>query len=159
MSIQSHFFMESEGFPTQTGAQSFGSVSEGKFRLTSAFSLTDAKKAFAICKGVVLLQPQAGAGNENKVNLILRPYKQPFPGLNVKYFIYRGLRKSDFFTTDSAPKIIDTTPTTSDLITKINDDFDAFNSGRKDEKGITNLINLNFKKYQYVNLMKKLKIE
>lgn len=115
MAIQSHFFIESAGFPVQTEVQSFGSKTPTAFRLTSGFILPEntTKKAFAICKGVVLLQPQAGAGNENKVNLILRPYNQPFPGLNVKYFIYRGLQKSDFFTSDSAPKIIEQITATS----------------------------------------------
>jgi hypothetical protein len=88
-------------------------------------------KAFSICKGVVLVQPQTGT--IDKVNLILRPYKQPFPGLNVKYFIYRGLRKSDFFTTEPAPNI---TTGTSDFIIKINEYFDAFYTGElKDAAG------------------------
>ncbi|PJJ08653.1 hypothetical protein CLU83_1939 [Flavobacterium sp. 1] len=131
MSVQSHFFMESGGFPAQTEAQSFGSVSPDKFRLTSKFTLTSAKKAFSICKGVALVQPQTGSST--KVNLILRPYKQPFPGLNIKYFIYRGLQKSDFFTTDSDALIIDNDGTaTSDFINKINADFHAFHDNRKD---------------------------
>jgi hypothetical protein len=130
MSVQSHFFIESGGFPTQTEAQSFGPVSPDEFRLTSKFTIAGSKKAFSICKGVVLVQPQTG--DATKVNLILRPYKQPFPGLNIKYFIYRGLQKSDFFTADSAPKIIEQTATTSDFINKINIDFHAFNDNRKD---------------------------
>ncbi|WP_281322470.1 hypothetical protein [Flavobacterium aestivum] len=130
MSIQSHFFIESGGFPQQTEAQSFGPVTNDEFRLTSKFTLASPKKAFSICKGVVLLQPQTG--DPTKVNLILRPYKQPFPGLNVKYFIYRGLEKSDFFTADSVPKIIEQTASTSDFINKINIDFHAFHDNRKD---------------------------
>ncbi|WP_026715261.1 hypothetical protein [Flavobacterium daejeonense] len=137
MAIETHFFIESGGFPMQTGIESFGPKSPTNFRLTSSFILPPniTKKAFAICKGVVLVQPQTGAGNEEKVNLILRPYSQPFPGLNVKYFLYRGLQRSDFFTTDSAPKIIDSTTTTSDFIKKINEDFHAFHDGRKDDQG------------------------
>ncbi|WP_158729836.1 MULTISPECIES: hypothetical protein [unclassified Flavobacterium] len=132
MSIQSHFFIESGIFSQNGENQSFGPVTNNEFRLTSKFTLTGSKKAFAICKGVILLQPQAGAGNQDKVNLILRTFKQPFPGLNVKYFIYRGLQKSDFFTSDSAPKIIEKTATTSDFINKINEDFHAFHDSRKD---------------------------
>uniref|UniRef100_UPI0005527153 hypothetical protein n=1 Tax=Flavobacterium daejeonense TaxID=350893 RepID=UPI0005527153 len=135
MAIETHFFIETGGFPIQLEEQSFGPKSATNFRVTSSFNLTEPKKAFAICKGVVLVQPQTGAGNEEKVNLILRPYSQPFPGLNVKYFLYRGLQRSDFFTTDSAPKIIDSTTTTSDFIKKINEDFHAFHDGRKDEQG------------------------
>ena len=116
MAIQSHYFIESGGFPSQLEEQSFGPASSTEFRLTSQFTLTSAKKAFAICKGVVLLQQQTGAGNEDKVNLVLRPYSQPFPGLNVKYFVYRGLQKSDFFNTASVPKIIKSNATTADYI-------------------------------------------
>jgi hypothetical protein len=133
MSVQSHFFIESGSF-TQKNEQSFGPVSKTKFRLTSKFTLTGPKKAFAICKGVILLQPQTGA-EKDKVNLILRPYTQPFPGLNIKYFVYRGLQRSDFFTSDSAPKIIKKTGSTSDFINKINEDFEAFHKERKDDKG------------------------
>jgi hypothetical protein len=135
MSTQSHFFMESGGFPTQTGAQSFGPKSPTEFRLTSTFTLPVdvTKKAFSICKGVVLVQPQTGAESD-KVNLILRPYNQPFPGLNIKYFIYRGLRRSDFFTEGLAPNVIGDT-TTSDFIKKINEDFHAFHDERKDAAG------------------------
>ena len=85
MSAQSHFFIESGGFPQQQEAQGFGPKSETVFNLTSRFTLDAPKKAYSICKGVVLVQPQSG--NNEKVNLILRPYKQPFPGLNIKYFV------------------------------------------------------------------------
>ncbi|WP_155958865.1 hypothetical protein [Flavobacterium limnosediminis] len=55
------------------------------------------------------------------MNLILRPFKQPFPGLNIKYFIYRGLQKTDFF--NGSGNII---ASGSDFIVKINADYDAF---------------------------------
>lgn len=135
MSAKSHFFIESGGFPAQLSGQGFGPQSETVFNLTSRFSLDAPKKAFSICKGVVLIQPQTG--NANKVNLILRPYNQPFPGLNIKYFVYRGLQKSDFFTTDSEPLIIAKSSSTSDFINKINDDFNAFHEGRVKEEGET----------------------
>ncbi len=135
MSAKSHFFIESGGFPAQLSGQGFGPQSEAVFNLTSRFSLDAPKKAFSICKGVVLVQPQTG--NPDKVNLILRPYNQPFPGLNIKYFVYRGLQKSDFFSTDSEPLIIAKSSSTSDFINKINDDFNAFHEGRVKEEGET----------------------
>jgi len=134
MSAQSHFFVESGGL-TQSKEQAFGPVSSTQFNLTSKFNLGTAKKAYSICKGVVLIQPQTD--NPNKVNLILRPYKQPFPGLNIKYFIYRGLRKSDFFTNDSEPLVIKNDGEYSDFIDKINKDFKAFHEGRKVKNGET----------------------
>lgn len=134
MSAQSHFFIESGGL-TQSKEQAFGPVSSDQFNLTSSFSLGSSKKAYSICKGVVLIQPQTG--NSNKVNLILRPYKQPFPGLNIKYFIYRGLQKSDFFINDTDPLVIKNEGTYSDFIDKINKDFLAFHEGRKVKNGET----------------------
>ncbi|KAF2342838.1 hypothetical protein [Flavobacterium tistrianum] len=135
MSAKSHFFIESGGFPAQLSAQGFGPQSETVFNLTSRFSLDAPKKAFSICKGVVLVQPQTG--NPDKVNLFLRPYNQPFPGLNIKYFVYRGLQKSDFFTTDSEPLIIAKSSSTSDFINKINEDFNAFHKDRVKKEGET----------------------
>ncbi|MBJ2125347.1 hypothetical protein [Flavobacterium sp. IB48] len=135
MSAKSHFFIESGGFPAQLSAQGFGPQSETVFNLTSRFSLDAPKKAFSICKGVVLIQPQTG--NPDKVNLILRPYNQPFPGLNIKYFIYRGLQKSDFFTDDAEPLVKKNEGSYSDFIDKINIDFNAFHEGRVKKEGET----------------------
>ncbi|MTH18292.1 hypothetical protein [Flavobacterium sp. LC2016-01] len=135
MSAKSHFFIESGGFPAQLPGQGFGPQSETVFNLTSRFSLGAPQKAFTICKGVVLVQPQAGS--DDKVNLILRPYKQPFPGLNIKYFIYRGLQKSDFFSNDADPLVIKNEGSYSDFIDKINIDFKAFHEGRVKKDGET----------------------
>jgi len=135
MSVQSHFFKESGDF-TQNTAQSFGPVTSSEFNLTSRFTVASPQKAYSICKGVVLIQPQTD--NPNKVNLILRPYKQPFPGLNIKYFVYRGLQKSDFFTS-GLDLIIETDSSSSDFINKINEDFNAFHSGRKAADGVTEI--------------------
>lgn len=140
MSTQSHFFIESGGFSQELSAQAFGPVSETEFRLTSKFTLANPQKAFSICKGVVLVQPQETdpqTATVTKVNLILRPYKQPFPGLNVKYFVYRGLQLTDFFT-GTEPRILDDNPTVnSDFINKINKDFKAFHEGRVVKNGET----------------------
>ena len=135
MSAKSHFFIESGGFPAQLSAQGFGPQSETVFNLTSRFFLDAPKKAFSICKGVVLIQPQTG--NPDKVNLILRPYNQPFPGLNIKYFVYRGLQKSDFFTNDTEPLVKKNEGSYSDFIDKINIDFNAFHKDRVKKEGET----------------------
>ncbi|WP_035644726.1 hypothetical protein [Flavobacterium sp. ASV13] len=135
MSAKSHFFIESGGFPAQLSDQGFGPQSETVFNLTSRFSLGAPKKAYSICKGIVLVQPQTG--NPDKVNLILRPYNQPFPGLNIKYFVYRGLQKSDFFTNDADPLVIKNEGSYSDFIDKINIDFKAFHEGRVEKNGET----------------------
>jgi hypothetical protein len=125
MSIESHFFIEQGAFLSNTALQSFGPQSSNEFNLTTSFSLSGEKKAYSICKGVVLIQPQTGS--TTKVNLILRPFTQPYKGLNVKYFIYRGLKRSDFFTGDLVKTRDTGTPSsTSDFINKINIDYDDF---------------------------------
>lgn len=117
----SHFFTNPSAI-VQSDLQAFGPVSENVFRLTSKFTVSGASnKAFAICKGIVLVQPQTG--NANAVNIIIRPYIQPIAGLNIKYFIYRGLIKSDFFANDL---VIATGSNTSDFINKLNASFLEF---------------------------------
>lgn len=100
----SHFFIESEGQNSfsQNNNQKFGAISTTQFRTTSKITFSGTKKIYAICQGQTFIVPQQG--NSNKINLILRPYKQPIPELSIKYFIYRGLNKSDFF--DSANKVL-----------------------------------------------------
>lgn len=120
-SPDSHFFTTPASM-TQGESQAFGPVSENEFRLTSKFTASGSK-AFAICKGVVLVQPQTG--DSNKVNVILRPFTQPITGFNIKYFIYRGLQKSDFFLGD---QVIVPTTSTSDFINKVNASFLSFNN-------------------------------
>src|SRR3990167_4610837 len=112
---KSHFFSEVANV-SQSVTQTFGPVSEDVFRLTSKFTATAGTKAFAICPGIVAIQPQTGS--PTKVNLILRPYQQPIKGVNIRYFIYRGLNKSDFI--DPSGNIIPITSGVSDFITKIN---------------------------------------
>ncbi len=91
---ESYFFSEST--VNQTADQAFGPVvgnETTQYRTTGKFNTVSDVKAFAICAGQVFLQPHIDAA---KVNLILRPYRQPINGLAIKYFIYRGLKKTDF---------------------------------------------------------------
>lgn len=124
-SPESHFFTD-PSVMTQSEAQIFGPIDDREFRLTTKFNAPGAK-AFAICKGIVLIQPQAGS--VDKVNLILRPYTQPITGFNIKYFIYRGLDKSSFF---SADQVIEKSETSSDLIKRVNKDFISFHQKGND---------------------------
>ncbi|ASS49326.1 MAG: hypothetical protein A3D31_03625 [Candidatus Fluviicola riflensis] len=124
---KSHFFSEVANV-SQSVTQTFGPVSEDVFRLTSKFTATAGTKAFAICPGIVAIQPQTGS--PTKVNLILRPYQQPIKGVNIRYFIYRGLNKSDFI--DPSGNIIPITSGVSDFITKINTDFFDFHADEEE---------------------------
>lgn len=109
---------------------SFGKISSTEFSTTSVISFSEVCKVYAICKGQVFIQPMSGAGNEGKVNLILRPFKQPINGLAIKYFIYRGLRKSDFF---ADGKLLATNQTESKLVEKVNTEYDNFYKNRDDK--------------------------
>lgn len=114
---KSHFFTDPASI-TQSAGQAFGPVSENEFNLTAKFTSSGAQ-AFAICKGVVLVQPQG----DEVVNLILRPYEQPINGLNIRYFIYRGLKKSDFF---SGENVLADGNEVSGFIKGINKSFAGF---------------------------------
>jgi len=61
----------------------------------------------------------------SRVNLILRPFKQPIQGLNIRYFVYRGLQLPDFF---SNGNVIPIGSTSSDLIARVNADFNSYYS-------------------------------
>ncbi len=93
----SHFFLEDNNF-TQQSSEAFGAVDADHFQTTATVTFSGLKKVYALCSGMVFLQPQTGS--TNKINLILKPYRQPINGINIKYVIYRGLQKSDIITTD-----------------------------------------------------------
>ena len=118
---ESHFYVETN--VELNNPISFGIKSGTEFSTTSVISFSGACKVYAICKGQVFIQPMSGTGNEGKVNLILRPFKQPIKGLPVKYFIYRGLKKSDFF---AEGKLVATSQTESKLVDRVNTEFDNF---------------------------------
>jgi hypothetical protein len=120
-----HFFTPLNTL-TQLPGQEFGPASPEVFRITSSFNANGAK-AFSICKGVVLVVKQVES--TTKVNLVLKPFKQPFPGLNIKYFIYRGLNKSDFF--EGANITSDENP--SGFITQIKSEYQSFKEAIEDK--------------------------
>jgi hypothetical protein len=116
---RSYFFTDPGSF-SQSAAQSFGPINEEQYRLTSKFTSNGAM-AYAICKGTVLVQPHTG--NENLVNLILHPLTQPMLGVNIKYFIYRGLNKHDFF---NGPLIKAIGADSSDWLKQVNAAFTSY---------------------------------
>jgi hypothetical protein len=97
----SHFFVDQTGnnladaVQASAATDAFGPVSASpttKYRTTSKVNATTLTKVFAICKGRILIQPMDGSST--KVNLILKPDANYAP-LKIKYFIYRGVNKSD----------------------------------------------------------------
>lgn len=120
LDAKSFFFLEDGVFTLQTAAQSFGIIDENQFRTTSIVSVSN-KKVFSICKGQIFIQPMTG--DATKVNLILKPYIQPINGISIKYFIYRGLSKSNFIEPNGEVKL-----TGNGLITHIQNEYESFYS-------------------------------
>lgn len=101
------FFTDKSSLPVQTNQNAYGPVVDNestKYRVTSLFAgSANASvvnpKAYAVMSGNVIIVPSEISG---KVNLLLRPNDQStLSGISkVKYFVYRGLLKSDFFKDD-----------------------------------------------------------
>ncbi|WP_294226878.1 hypothetical protein [uncultured Chryseobacterium sp.] len=90
---ESFFYLEKGKTFNQGTAEKFGSNGT-VFRTTSKISSYNGR-VYTICQGQVFLQP---CGTDTtKVNVILKPFSQPIKGLAIKYIVYRGLKKSDFF--------------------------------------------------------------
>ena len=90
---ESFFFLEKGKAFSQSLAEKFG-ANGTVFRTTSKISGYNGK-VYTICQGQVFLQP---CGTDaTKVNAILKPFNQPIKGLAIKYIVYRGLNRSDFF--------------------------------------------------------------
>jgi len=120
---KSHFFTDPAAI-SQSAGQAFGPVSSSEFRVTTSFTVSgDSRMAYAICPGVVLVQPQ-GDGS-TAVNVIMRPFTQPIQGFNIKYFIYRGLDRDDFFTGN---KVNPAGTGASDFINSINASFASYHN-------------------------------
>lgn len=117
---ESHFFLEGNDY-TQVEGQAFGPLSTDVFRTTAKVTLDATKKVYTICKGQVFVQPHIG--DDTKVNVILRPFKQPINEIGIKYFIYRGLKKSDFLNVGDGN--VAAKPTT-EFTTFVWDEFEKF---------------------------------
>lgn len=92
-----NFFISENELPQQNIASNYGSISSNQYRVTSLFngSVSGTEPmAYAVTSGKVFIVQQIN--NANRVNLLLRPDKQPTGAPSVKYFVYRGLLKDDF---------------------------------------------------------------
>jgi len=97
---ESFFFADLNNFPSQDIGDGFGPVNgfeTSKFRITSKFNITTSKKAFATTNGRLFFAPH---GNSNdKVNVFLKPSTPINVGVNIKYFVYRGIKIDSLFET------------------------------------------------------------
>src|SRR5690554_4293343 len=100
----SHFFVDHTNLSNPVLANlvtdAFGPVEDAnntnrkqnEYRVTSFIRTATTSKVFAICDGHLLIQPNSD--DSSKINLILRPSASYAP-FKIKYFIYRGVNKSD----------------------------------------------------------------
>lgn len=89
-------------------SDSFGPVTDSsftKFQVTSFLrALGSTNKVYAINDGRVLLQPMTG--DDTKLNLIIKnTNSKDYAPLKIKYFIYRGVNKSDLVDSNNFLKV------------------------------------------------------
>lgn len=123
LTLKSFFFLEKDKAYSQAAANKFGIVGTGAastFRTTSRITYTG--KVFTICQGQIFVQPMTG--DPNKVNVVLKPFSQPIKGLAIKYILYRGLTKSDFFTTDG--KVQQSGSGATGFVNHVREEFQSF---------------------------------
>ena len=140
----SHFFTELDKVEPQEISQAFGpegtipasgdisqaSYSDKKFQLTNIFFSKQnlIPKAFAVVSGILFIVPQKG--NPDLVNIFLKPTDPVALGLKIKYYVYRGVRKGNYF--DAGGSGIDkllqkNDPNILPFLNKIWDEFLEFN--------------------------------
>lgn len=120
---QLHTFTDFDLLPDQTSGLAYGPVvgnETTQYRVTSRFQLTEEDiKAYAVCDGFVFIHPVAG--HTDLVNLIIKPsYLDDVGFTPVEYFVYRGLKKSNFVD-ESDDLIAKESEDATDLITEIYD--------------------------------------
>lgn len=101
---------------------------EDKFRITSVFESTTNKKVFAPCAGRIFIQPSP---DNTKVNVLIKPLGT-ISGLNIKYFIFRGLKNDDFFESTIKVRKLANSTNPTDFLTRIWSIYNYWNSGHED---------------------------
>ncbi|MDP3929839.1 MAG: hypothetical protein Q8R57_12520, partial [Bacteroidota bacterium] len=124
-----YFFTEIDKLNDQNAAgngEAYGPTTavggKDRFRVTSTHKVSADAKVIAVCKGTILVQEQDG--NSDLLNIILKPFEQPpFEFPKIKYFIYRGVKKSSIV---SGTNIV--AKTTNTLTDNLWTDYNAFNN-------------------------------
>jgi hypothetical protein len=119
------FFTDIDLLQNQLSTQAYGpaGTTSGieKFRVSSMHSTTSSSNAYAVCDGIVCIQPDTT--NSSLVNLILKPTQNSEINYStIKYIIYKGILKSSLL--DGAGNIaIDPT---NNLTESIKRSWDAY---------------------------------
>src|ERR1017187_6234992 len=124
-------FIEDAKLPTQvlgqTPGQEYGPVASDpsrQFQTTARFKLPQTAKAFACLSGRIIVQP-SDQDPVNLVNVALMPDESQGVPV-VKYFVYRGLTRSSFFTGST---LAPADPTNSQWLARSWPDWQDYNGG------------------------------
>lgn len=114
-----YFFIDPAQLPaTQEIADAYGPANgnlTNKYAVTSRFELSAEAKAFACQTGMMVVQQSVV--DDSLVNVIIKPNNDLTVGINVKYYVYRGILKSSLIGTDTC--IIGQDPSNNQLIERI----------------------------------------
>ena len=86
------YFFTDTGSIQQTSSQGFGpkaSALQTQYRVTSMFSGGTQQKAYAVCKGEILVLDNGGS-----YNVVLKPLSNYGWDYPIRYFIYKGIKKT-----------------------------------------------------------------
>lgn len=128
----SHFFVDhlalSDASTSNLSTDAFGPVDGNEtdqYRTTSFVRSSASTKVYAICAGKLLIQPQTE--DATKVNLILKPAASAsYAPLKIKYFIYRGVNKSDLLSNETNLKPVETD--SPNFLRRIWDEYIAYHT-------------------------------
>ncbi|KIX22064.1 hypothetical protein SY27_05185 [Flavobacterium sp. 316] len=130
---ESFFFADLDNFPHQIEEDGFGPVvghETTKFRITSQFNITTQRAAYATTDGHLFFAPHGD--DPDKVNIFLRPSKPVDIGVKIKFFVYRGILKSNIFTNAGGTnnlKLINHDPTTNlDFVNRLWNEYKEYNN-------------------------------
>jgi hypothetical protein len=124
-SIESCFVLETSAAPfTVSSENKFGAITDKHFRTTSKIVFSGTAKVYSPFSCQVAVQPNLD--DATKVNLILKPFKQPMKGLALKYIILRGINKTDII--DSNNKIAGSASSGTDFVQQLWENFNQFYS-------------------------------
>jgi hypothetical protein len=124
---KSYFFTESTIAAQSSAEGAYGPdfvETNTKFNITTQFELAN-KKAYAVTSGQVLIVPQSGDENESKVNVFIKPLKNVDVGVQIKYYVYRGLKKELFI--NSSNNILPKSRANTPFMAKVWTDLITFN--------------------------------
>lgn len=118
------FFTEESSITTnQIASEAFGPLPDSgnseNYNLENRFAVSADAPAYAITKG--LLIAIANSENVNLLNLILLPINGTTAGFPIKFFIYRGIRKTSLINSNDTIPVADATWASDNILKIIKD--------------------------------------